>query len=160
MMLFPAWESLPDDQKALYTRQMEVYAGYSENADWNAGRVLDAIEDMGELDNTLVIYIWGDNGASMEGSLTGTFNELTMQNGIPLTAEQQLALVEQYGGLDVWGTELTAPHYAAAWAWAGNCPFQWGKQMASHLGGSRNPMAVSWPGGSPRRAGYVRSSPT
>ena len=68
-----------------------------------------------------------------------------MQNGIPLTAEQQLALVEQYGGLDVWGTELTAPHYAAAWAWAGNCPFQWGKQMASHLGGSRNPMAVSWP---------------
>ena len=142
---FPAWESLPEDQKALYVRQMEVYAGYSENADWNAGRVLDAIEEMGELDNTLVIYIWGDNGASMEGSLTGTFNELTMQNGIPLTAEQQLALVEQYGGLDVWGTELTAPHYAAAWAWAGNCPFQWGKQMASHLGGSRNPMAVSWP---------------
>ena len=142
---FPAWESLGDDQKALYTRQMEVYAGYSENADWNVGRVLDAIEDLGELDNTLVIYIWGDNGASMEGSLTGTFNELTMQNGIPLTAEQQLALVEQYGGLDVWGTELTAPHYAAAWAWAGNCPFQWGKQMASHLGGSRNPMAVSWP---------------
>ena len=117
---FPAWESLPEDQKALYARQMEVYAGYLENADWNAGRVLDAIEEMGELDNTLVIYIWGDNGASMEGTLTGSFNELTMQNGIPLTSEQQLALIELYGGLDVWGTELTAPHYAAAWAWACN----------------------------------------
>ena len=90
---FPAWDSLADDQKALYARQMEVYAGYCENADWNVGRVLDAIEEMGELDNTLVIYIWGDNGASMEGTLTGSFNELTMQNGIPLTPEQQLALI-------------------------------------------------------------------
>ena len=84
---------LPDEtQKRLYARQMEVYAGFQENADWNVGRVLDAIEEMGELDDTLVIYIWGDNGASMEGTLTGSFNELTMQNGIPLTAEQQLQL--------------------------------------------------------------------
>ncbi|MCZ7537736.1 MAG: arylsulfatase, partial [Acidimicrobiia bacterium] len=142
---FPAWDSIPEEQKALYRRQMEVYAGYQENADWNVGRVLDAIEAMGELDDTLVIYIWGDNGASMEGTLTGSFNELTMQNGIPLTPEQQLALVEQYGGLDVWGTELIAPHYAAAWAWAGNCPFQWGKQVASHLGGTRDAMAIRWP---------------
>ena len=109
--------------------------------------MLDAIEEMGELDNTLVIYIPGDNGASMEGSSSGTFNELTMQNGIVLSGEQQLALIEQYGGLEAWGTEIMAPHYAAAWAWAGNCPFQWGKQVASHLGGTRNPMVVSWPRG-------------
>ncbi|HEX6026157.1 MAG TPA: arylsulfatase [Solirubrobacter sp.] len=143
--VFPAWDSLPSEQKVLFRRQMEVYAGYQENADWNVGRVLAAIEAMGELDDTLVIYIWGDNGASMEGTITGSFNELTMQNGIPLTPEQQLALIERYGGLDVWGTELIAPHYAAAWAWAGNCPFQWGKQVASHLGGTRNGMAVRWP---------------
>ena len=106
---FPAWDSLPEDQKRLYARQMEVYAGYCENADWNAGRVIDAVEEMGELDNTLVIYIYGDNGASMEGTLTGSFNELTMQNGIPLTPEQQLALIEQYGGLEVWGSDAGRP---------------------------------------------------
>ena len=124
---------------------MEVYAGFQENADWNVGRLLDAVEEMGELDNTLVIYIFGDNGASLEGTLTGSFNELTMQNGIALTPEQQLSLIEQYGGLDAWGTDAYAPHYAAAWAWAGNTPFQWGKQFASHLGGTRNGMVVSWP---------------
>ena len=124
---------------------MEVYAGFQENADWNVGRLLDAVEEMGELDNTLVIYIFGDNGASLEGTLTGSFNELTMQNGIALTAEQQLSLIDQYGGLDAWGTDASAPHYASAWAWAGNTPFQWGKQCASHLGGTRNGMVVSWP---------------
>ena len=129
----PAWDSIPDDIKKLYARQMEVYAGYQENADYNVGRVINAIE------------VWGDNGASMEGTLTGSFNELTMENGIPLTGEQQLALIEKYGGLEAWGTEIMAPHYAAAWAWAGNCPFQWGKQVASYLGGTRNPMVVSWP---------------
>ena len=124
---------------------MEVYAGFQENADWNVGRLLDEVEEMGELDNTLVIYIFGDNGASLEGTLTGSFNELTMQNGIALTAEQQLSLIEQYGGLDAWGTDASAPHYASAWAWAGNTPFQWGKQCASHLGGTRNGMVISWP---------------
>ena len=124
---------------------MEVYAGYGENADANIGRLLDAIDELGELENTLVLYIFGDNGASLEGTLTGSFNELTMQNGIALTPEQQLSLIEQYGGLDAWGTDAFAPHYAAAWAWAGNTPFQWGKQVASHLGGTRNPMVVSWP---------------
>ena len=124
---------------------MEVFAGYSENADYNVGRVIDAIEELGELDNTLVIWIWGDNGASMEGTLTGSFNELTMQNGIPLTDEMQLQLAERYGGMDAWGTEIMAPHYAAAWAWAGNTPFQWGKQVGSHLGGTRDPMVVHWP---------------
>ena len=143
---FPAWDSLPAAERALYARQMEVYAGFQENADHNVGRVLDELERMGQLDNTLVFYIWGDNGASLEGTLTGSFNELTMQNGIPLTAQQQLALVEASGGMDNWGGPTTSPHCSAAWAWAGNTPFQWGKQVASHLGGTRNPMAIRWPG--------------
>ena len=143
--LFPAWDSLNDDEKKLYTRQMEVYAGYSENADWNVGRLLDAIEEIGDLDNTLILYIWGDNGASMEGTITGSFNEMTFLNGVPLTPEQQLALIEQYGGIEGLGGVDSAPHYAAAWAWSGNTPFQWGKQTGSHLGGTRDPMVVAWP---------------
>ena len=141
----PAWDSLSESERKLYARQMEVYAGFQENADWNVGRLLDAVQEMGEMDNTLVIYIFGDNGASLEGTITGSFNELTMQNGIALTAEQQLSLIDQYRGLDAWGTDAFAPHYASAWAWAGNAPFQWGKQVASHLGGTRNGMVVSWP---------------
>ena len=141
----PAWDSLSKSEKRLYARQMEIYAGYQENADWNVGRLLDAVAEMGELDNTLVIYIFGDNGASMEGTITGSFNELTMQNGIKLTPEQQLSLIDGYGGLEAWGTDAFAPHYASAWAWAGNAPFQWGKQVASHLGGTRNGMVISWP---------------
>ena len=121
--------------KAFYARQMEVYAGYSENADYNVGRVIDAIEELGELDNTLILWIWGDNGASMEGTLTGSFNELTMQNGIPLTEEMQLQLSERYGGLDQWGAAIMDPHYSAAWAWAGATPFQWGKQVGSTSAG-------------------------
>ena len=132
----PAWDSLSDDEKQLYARQMEVYAGFEENTDWNVGRLLDAIDELGDLENTLVLYIFGDNGASLEGTITGSFNELTMQNGIALTPEQQLSLIDQYGGLDAWGTDAFAPHYATAWAWAGNTPFQWGKQVASHLGGT------------------------
>ena len=144
-IVFPAWDSLSDAEKKLYARQMEVYAGYSENADWNVGRLLDAIAEMGDLDNTLIFYIWGDNGASMEGTLTGSFNETTFLNGVVLDAEQQLKLIEEYGGIDALGGIHTAPHYAAAWAHASNTPFQWGKQMASHLGGTRDPMIVAWP---------------
>jgi len=142
---FPAWDSLSDTEKKLYARQMEVFAGYSENADWNVGRLLDAIEEMGDLDNTLVIFIWGDNGASMEGTTTGSFNEMTMLNGVVLDPEVQTKLIEQYGGLEGWGDEHTAPHFAASWAHANNTPFQYGKQMASHLGGTRDPMVVAWP---------------
>ena len=109
--------------------------------------MIDAIEELGEVDNTVIIWIWGDNGASMEGTVTGSFNELTMQNGIPLTDEMQLQLSERYGGLDQWGAAIMDPHYSAAWAWAGNTPFQWGKQVGSHLGGTRNPMVAHWPGG-------------
>ncbi len=143
--LFPAWDSLSDAQKKLYVRQMEVFCGFSENADWNVGRLLDAVEALGDLDNTLIIYIWGDNGASMEGTTTGSFNEMTFLNGIVLDAEQQLALIEQYGGIEALGSEHTAPHFAAAWAHAMNTPFQWGKQTASHLGGTRDPMVIAWP---------------
>ena len=141
----PAWDSLTDEQKKLYARQMEVYAGYQENADHNVGRLLDAMEELGELDDTLVIYIWGDNGASMEGTPTGGFNELIVHNGITLTEEEQLEKIEDYGGLDAWGGPLTSPHYSACWGWAGNAPFRWGKQMAQYLGGARDPMVISWP---------------
>jgi len=143
--LFPAWDSLNDAEKKLYARQMEVFAGFSENADWNVGRLLDSIEELGDMDNTLVVYIWGDNGASMEGTITGSFNEMTFLNGVPLTPEQQLELIDQYGGIGGLGGIDSAPHYAAAWAWAGNTPYQWGKQTGSHLGGTRDPMVVSWP---------------
>jgi arylsulfatase len=102
---------------------------------------------MGDLDDTLVIYIWGDNGASLEGTTTGSFNEMTFLNGVDILPDQQLKLIEKYGGIEAWGNDHTAPHIAAAWAWAGNTPFQWGKQMASHLGGTRNPMVVAWPNG-------------
>ena len=105
----PPGTTCPTSSRPFYARQMEVYAGYSENADHNVGRVIDAIEELGELDNTLIIWIWGDNGASMEGTVTGSFNELTMQNGIPLTDEMQLQLSERYGGMDEWGAADHGP---------------------------------------------------
>jgi arylsulfatase len=142
---FESWNSLDETRKRLSARQMEVYAGYSENCDWNIGRIIDAIEAMGELDNTLVLWIWGDNGASMEGTLTGTFNEMTTLNGIPLTVEQQMGLLFKHGGLEAWGGDELEPHYSSNWALASNTPFQWGKQVASHLGGTRNPMVVRYP---------------
>jgi len=141
----PAWDSLTATEKALYARQMEVFCGYQENADYNIGRVVAAIEEIGLLDDTLVIYIYGDNGSSMEGTTTGCFNEMTVLNGVPLTAEQQLELADVYGGAATWGGPGTAPHFSCAWAWAGNTPFQWGKQVASHFGGTRDPMVISWP---------------
>ena len=141
----PAWDSLDENSKRVFARQMEVYAGYSENADHHVGRLLDSIEAMGELDDTIVIWIWGDNGASLEGTPTGSFNEGTMLNGLPLTDEEQMQLTLKWGGLEAWGTEMMYPHYSSAWAWASNTPFQWGKQIASHLGGTRNPLVVRCP---------------
>ncbi len=142
---FPAWNSLAAEQKKLYARQMEVFAGFQENCDHEIGRVIDAVEEMGVADNTLVLYIWGDNGSSMEGTETGTFNEMTTLNGIDLPPAVQLKLIEKYGGIEKWGGPDSQPHFSSAWAWAGNTPFQWGKQVASHLGGIRDPMVVSWP---------------
>ena len=143
--IFPAWDSLDDDAKKLYARQMEVYAGFQANADYHVGRLLDTVEELGDMENTLVFYIWGDNGASMEGTTTGSFNEMTFLNGLVLDATQQLKLIEEYGGIGALGGPHTAPHCAAAWAWAGNTPFQYGKQIASHLGGTRDGMVVAWP---------------
>jgi arylsulfatase len=157
--LFPAWDSLDETARKLYARQMEVYCGFQENADWNVGRLLDSLEEMGDLDNTLVFYIWGDNGASMEGTTTGSFNELTFLNGLVLDPEHQMELIEQYGGIDALGGVHTAPHVAAAWAHASNTPFQWGKQSASHLGGTLDPMVVAWPrrlvSGQPMRSQFT-----
>src|SRR5690348_4618168 len=143
-LAFPAWDSVPADLKTVFERQMEVYAGYQENTDQAVGRVVQAIDGMGLTDNTLVIYVFGDNGASMEGTENGIFNEIITLNGIPLTADQQLKAIKTYG-LEKWGGPDMDPHYAAAWAWAGNTPFKWGKQVASHLGGIRNPMVIRWP---------------
>ena len=154
--LLPAWDSLNDAEKKLYARQMEVFAGFSANADWNVGRLVDAVEEMGDLDNTLVFYIWGDNGSSLEGTITGSFNEMTFLNALVLDPEDQLKLIDEYGGIEALGGDHTAPHFAAAWAHAGNTPFQWGKQMASHLGGTRNPMVVAWPERIPK-GGALRS---
>lgn len=142
---FPAWDTLTAEEKSFYARQMEVYAGFQENTDAQIGRVVQALEAMGERENTLIITIWGDNGSSMEGTETGTFNEVTTITGVPLPAGEQLKLIDQYGGMDAWGGPVMQPHFSCAWAWAGNAPFRWGKQIASHLGGTRNPMVVSWP---------------
>jgi arylsulfatase A-like enzyme len=135
----PAWDSFsPEDQKIL-SRQMETYAGFLDYTDQEIGRVVDAIADLGDLDNTLVIYINGDNGASAEGSLIGSCNEFLNLNGYNLTMEDNRRCY------DIWGGPETSPHYAVSWAWAMDSPFQWTKQVASYLGGIRNGMVISWP---------------
>ncbi|MDH6237806.1 arylsulfatase [Cryobacterium sp. CG_9.6] len=139
-----AWDDIPDDQKPFQARLMEIAAGFGEHADVQAGRLLDEVERLGYKDNTIVMYIWGDNGSSGEGQ-NGTISELLAQNGIPSTIEQHLNALDELGGLDALGTPATDNQYHAAWAWAGSSPYQGMKLMASHLGGTRNPMVVSWP---------------
>jgi arylsulfatase A-like enzyme len=127
-------------------RQMEVNAAFLEHVDYHVGRVIEHIEDMGELDNTLVIYLTADNGCTAEGTPTGTFSELLMQNGFPpLTMEQQLEKLEEFGGLEAWGGPHMANHYSVAWAYASSTPFQWTKQMASHFGGTMSATAIRYP---------------
>lgn len=135
----PAWDSLSADQKKLYTALFENYAGFFAFTDHEIGRLLDAVKELPDADNTMVIYIVGDNGASSEGGLDGTLNEIKGLNGISTSMEDILADIDKLGGPE------TEPHYPVGWAWAGNTPFQWVKQIASHLGGTRNPMVVSWP---------------
>jgi arylsulfatase len=125
---------------------MEIYAGFVEHVDVQAGKLINELDRLGVRDNTIVIYIFGDNGASAEGQ-NGTISELLAQNGIPNTIEQQLAALEKIGGLDALGTPKTDSMYHAGWAWAGNTPFQYTKLIASHFGGTRNPMVISWPKG-------------
>ncbi|MGK7871033.1 arylsulfatase [Falsiroseomonas sp. E2-1-a20] len=135
------WDSLSADEKRLFARQMEVYAGCAEQADHEVGRLVKAIDDMGAMDNTLIIYIAGDNGASAEGGMVGMFNEMTFFNGV------QENVADQLKNLDNWGGPTTFPHYAAGWAIAGNAPFAWAKQVASDFGGTRNGMVLRWPNG-------------
>ncbi len=142
----PGWDSIPEEQRAFQTRLMEVFAGFVEHVDVQAGRVIAELERQGIRDNTIVIYIFGDNGASAEGQ-NGTISELLAQNGIPNTVEQQLVALDKIGGLDALGTAVTDSMYHAGWAWAGNTPFKNTKLVASHFGGTRNPMVISWPRG-------------
>ncbi|MBL8874794.1 MAG: arylsulfatase [Phycisphaerae bacterium] len=139
--LIKEWDQLSADEKKLYIRQVEVFAAYAAYTDHEIGRVIQAVEDMGKLDNTLIIYINGDNGTSAEGQLIGTPNEVAMFNGVQVPVEDQLKYF-----YDVWGTEMTYNHMAVGWAWAFDTPFEWTKQIASHLGGVRQGMCVSWPG--------------
>jgi arylsulfatase A-like enzyme len=136
----PQWDSLSWDEKKLFIKQADVYGAYLAYADHEIGRVIQAIEDHGELNNTLIIYIGGDNGASAEGMLNGTPNEFTTFNGI------EVPVKDQFLWYPFWGSERTFPHYAAEWAWAMDTPFKWVKQVASHFGGTAQGMAVSWPG--------------
>ena len=135
----PAWDSLTADQKKVAARLMEVYAGFTAQSDHELGRVIDAIAATGQLDNTLIVYIAGDNGASLEGGLNGTANAMSQVNGVESTTADMLAKLDELGG------PHTTPHYPVGWAWAGNAPFQWGKRIGSHLGGTRDPMVVYWP---------------
>ncbi len=135
----PQWDTLSDEAKKLYIRQADVYAAYLAYTDHEIGRVIQAVEDAGKLDNTLIIYISGDNGASPEGTLHGLYSEFSILNGIHPTVEQNMAFY------DAWGTDQSYPHYAVPWAWAWDTPYQWTKEVASHFGGTRNGMAMSWP---------------
>jgi arylsulfatase A-like enzyme len=141
-----SWESIPESEKPFQRRLMEVFAGFVEHADYETGRVLDAIEQMGLKENTMVIFIWGDNGSSAEGQ-NGSISELLAQNQIPNTIQQQLETLEQLGGLEAIGSPLTDNIYHSGWAWAGNTPFKHTKLVASHFGGTRNPLVISWPKG-------------
>ena len=139
-----AWEDIPEEQRPFQRRLMELYAGFLEHVDVQAGRVLDELDRLGKTENTIVLYIVGDNGASAEGQ-RGTLSELLAQNNIPNTVEQQLEALERLGGLDALGTPKTDNMYHAGWAWAGDTPFQHTKLIASHFGGTRNPLAIAWP---------------
>jgi len=136
----PQWDTLSFEQKKLYIKQADVYGAFLAYTDHEIGRVIQAVDDLGELDNTLIIYISGDNGASAEGMLNGTPNEFTTFNGVAVPVK------DQFLWYDFWGSDRTFPHYAAGWAWAMDTPFKWVKQVASHRGGTANGMAMSWPG--------------
>jgi arylsulfatase len=137
----PKWETLSALQKKLYARQAEVFAAYAAYTDDEIGRVIQAVENMGKLDNTLIIYISGDNGTSAEGSVEGTPNQMTVYNGV-----LKLPEAVQILNYERWGSDKTYPHMSVAWAWAFDTPFKWTKQVASHFGGTRQGLAISWPG--------------
>ena len=136
----PEWSSLSFEEKKLFIKQADVYGAYLAYTDHEIGRVIQAVEDLGQLDNTLIIYVSGDNGASPEGMLNGTPNEFTFFNGV------QVPVKDQFLWYEFWGSDRTFPHFAAPWAWAMDTPFKWTKQVASHFGGTAQGVAMSWPG--------------
>ncbi len=136
----PEWDSLSDEEKLLFIRQADVFGAYLAYTDHEIGRVIQTVEDLGELDNTLIIYIAGDNGASAEGMLNGTPNEFTTFNGI------EVPVKDQFLWYPFWGSARTFPHFAAPWSWAMDTPFKWMKQVASHFGGTSQGLTMSWPG--------------
>lgn len=140
----PAWDSIPESERAFQTRLMETYAGFVEHTDTQIGRLIDYLEQTGQRENTLIFYIWGDNGSSAEGQ-NGSISELLAQNQIPNTIDQQIKALEELGGLKALGSSVTDNMYHAGWAWAGDTPFKYTKLIASHFGGTRNPLVVSWP---------------
>jgi arylsulfatase A-like enzyme len=139
--LLKKWDALTPDEKKMFIRQVDVYAAYLAYTDHEIGRVIQAVEDIGKLDNTLIIYISGDNGSSAEGQPIGTPNEVAMFNGVQVPVEDQLKYF-----YNVWGSDQTYNHMAVGWTWAFDTPFSWTKQIASHFGGIRQGMAISWPG--------------
>jgi arylsulfatase A-like enzyme len=148
----PAWDDMPEELKPVLARQMEVYAGFLEHTDHHVGRLVDALEDLGVLEDTLIYYVIGDNGASAEGTVNGTFNEMFSLNGAAAleTADFVVARVDEFG------TPTAYNHYAVGWAHAMDTPYQWTKQVASHWGGTRNGTIVHWPRGFEAR-GEIRS---
>ena len=148
----PAWDDMPDELKPVLRRQMEVYAGFLEHTDYHVGRVVDALEDLEILDDTLIYYIIGDNGASAEGTHNGTFNEMINFNGAAALETPDYVMAN----LDKWGSRDSYPHYAVGWAHAMDTPYQWTKQIASHWGGTRTGTIVQWPAGI-RAKGEVRN---
>jgi arylsulfatase len=144
------WDALSEDERKLFARQMEVFAGFASHTDHEVGRLVQSLEDMGELDNTLIVYIVGDNGSSAEGGMVGMFNEMTYFNGVAETTEFMLQKIDQWGGPECFN------HFAAGWAVAGNTPFTWTKQVASNFGGTRNGVVFHWPKGI-KAKGEIRS---
>jgi arylsulfatase len=134
------WDTLTPDEKKLFIRQADVYAAYLAYTDHEIGRVIQAVADIGKLDNTLIVYISGDNGSSPEGSPNGTPNEVAQFNGVEVPVPDQLKLF-----YDVWGSDRTYGHMAVGWTWAFDTPFKWTKQIASHFGGTRQGVAMAWP---------------
>ena len=139
-----AWDDIPEDERPFQRRLMEVAAGFAEHCDVQVGRMVDELDRLGYGDNTLFLYIWGDNGSSAEGQ-DGTIAELLAQNGIPTTPRMHIDALEQLGGLDVLGSPKTDNQYHSGWGWAGSTPYKGVKLLASHLGGTRNPLAIRWP---------------
>ena len=144
------WDALSADEKKLFSRQMEVFAAFAEYTDYEVGRLVDSIKELGQLDNTLIFYVLGDNGASAEGGMNGLFNEMSYFNGVTESVQDVLKRYDDLGGPESYG------HYAAGWAVAGNTPFTWVKQVASSYGGTRNALAVQWPKGI-KGQGEIRS---